>query len=392
MVKATVSHTPIASPPGAFDFGLTPAEEDRARRLHETSQVIDMLFQMPGGAAIFDHLPAGALDRALEGKTSLWDRYSTALRTPFDLALSGECQVVRDWWRQSGLTTVSIGMPVTALGAEAREGSDDWILRQPWVRLATTLAEIRRAKADGVLAVYGNCQPTYGLPVDLDAIDRAHASGLRSLMLTYNRMDHVGVGCTERMDAGLSRFGVEVVERCNQLGVIVDTSHCGRLTTLDACKFSRAPVTANHACAQGVLAHARGKSDEELDAIAATGGLIGVVAVPFFLAKGRPTVEAMLDHIDYIAGRFGWRHVGIGTDWPLQSPLDLLQETVGGLLPEIGFRPEDNIDVTQTLIGFSDYRDFPNITRGLVKRGYDDEQIRGILGENFLRVFAEVCG
>jgi membrane dipeptidase len=378
--------------PGAFDFGLSSAEEDRARRLHETSQVIDMLFQMPGGSAIFDDLPAGALDRALEGKTALWERYSTALHTPFDLALSGESHVVRDWCRQSGLTTVSIGMPVTAIGAEAKEGSDDWILQQPWVRLATTLAEIRQAKADGVLAVYGNCQPTYGLPVDLDAIDRAHASGLRSLMLTYNRMDHVGVGCTERVDAGLSNYGVEVVERCNALGVIVDTSHCGRMTTLDACKVSSAPVTANHASASGVHAHARGKSDAELDAIAATGGVIGVVTVPFFLAAGEPTIEAWLDHVDYIARRVGWRHVGIGTDWPLQAPRDLLEETVGGLLREIGFRPEDKIDVTQTLVGFSDYRDMPNITRGLVKRGYDDDQIRGILGENFLRVFQAVCG
>jgi membrane dipeptidase len=387
-----MSHTPTPSLPGTFDFGLTVAEEARARHLHETSQVIDLLFQMPGGSAIFDSLPAGALAAALEGKTTLWERYGTALRTPFDLALSGQSQVVRDWWRQSGLTMVSIGMPVTAAGADSKEGSDDWILQQPWVRLATTLAEVRQAKADGVLAVFGNCQPTYGLPTELDAIDRAYSGGLRSLMLTYNRMDHVGVGCTERVDAGLSNFGVEIVGRCNDLGVIVDTSHCGRLTTLDACKYSKAPVTANHASAAGVHPHARAKSDEELDAIAATGGLIGVVTVPFFLASGRPTIEAMLDHMDYIARRVGWRHVAIGTDWPMQAPKDLLVETVGGLLSEIGFRPEDKVDVTETLVGFADYRDMPNITRGLVKRGYDDEQIRGILGENFLRVFEAVCG
>jgi membrane dipeptidase len=378
--------------PGAFDFGLTAEQETRARRLHDDSQVIDMLFQMPGGSRIFDHLPDGALDRALEGKATLWERYGAAFRLPFDLALSGESQVVADWWRQSGLTTVSIGMPVTGKDEASKEGSDAWILEQPWVRLATTIAEIRQAKADGVLAVYGNCQPTYGLPLELDAIGRAYAKGLRSLMLTYNRMDRVGVGCTERVDAGLSNFGVEVVGRCNDLGVIVDTSHCGRLTTLDACKVSKKPVTANHASAGGLYAHARGKSDEELDALAATGGVVGVVAVPFFLAAGRPTVEAMLDHIDYIAARVGWRHVGIGTDWPLQAPQDLLVETVGGLLPEIGFRPEDAIDVRETLVGFSDYRDMPNLTRGLVKRGYDDEQIKGILGENFLRVFGEVCG
>ncbi|HEY3887197.1 MAG TPA: membrane dipeptidase [Caulobacteraceae bacterium] len=388
-----MAQTGVTSLPGAFDFGLTPAQESRALRLHAESIVVDMLFQYPGGAAIFDELPREALERALDGKTTLWERFQTATNLPFDLAISGESDLVREWWRQSGLSAVAVGVPVSAQALKAKdEDGAPWVDALPWVVRVRRAADFRKAKAEGRLAAYGNCQPTYGLPLELEAIDRAHADGLCSLMLTYNRMDHVGVGCTERMDAGLSRFGLEVVERCNQLGVIVDTSHCGRLTTLDACRFSTAPVTANHACAHGVLAHARGKSNEELDAIAATGGLIGVVAVPFFLATGRPTIEAMLDHIDYIANRVGWRHVGIGTDWPLQSPLDLLAETVGGLLPEIGFRPEDNIDVTQTLIGFSDYRDFPNITRGLVKRGYDDEQIQAILGENFLRVFGQVCG
>jgi membrane dipeptidase len=388
-----MGHANVKSPPGAFDFGLTPAQEDRARQLHAESIVVDMLFQYPGGAAIFDELPKGALDAALEGKTTLWERFQAATNLPFDLAISGESDLVHDWWRQSGLSAVAVGVPVSAKDLKAKdEDGAPWVDALPWATRVTRVADIRTAKAEGRLAAYGNCQPTYGLPMELEAIDRAHAEGLRSLMLTYNRMDHVGVGCTERMDAGLSRFGVEVVERCNKLGVIVDTSHCGRMTTLDACRFSTAPVTANHACAQGVFAHARGKSDEELDAIAATGGLIGVVAVPFFLAPGRPTIEAMLDHIDHIARRVGWRHVGIGTDWPNQSPVSLMQETVGGLLPEIGFRPEDNVDVTQTLIGFSDYRDFPNITRGLVKRGYDNEQIQAILGENFLRVFGQVCG
>jgi membrane dipeptidase len=383
-------HTQVGPARGVFDFGLSDAEEARARRLHAESVVIDMLFQYPGGAAIFDHLPKATLAAALDGKTTLWERYQAANNLPFELAIAGESDLVEQFWRQSGLSVVSVGVP--AADDATDEDGAPWVDELPWVTRVKTLADIRQAKAEGRLAAYGNCQPTYGLSTDLSAIDRAHAAGLRSLMLTYNRMDHVGVGCTERVDAGLSRFGVEVVERCNKLGVIVDTSHCGRMTTLDACRFSQAPVTSNHACAQGVLAHARGKSDEELDAIAATGGVVGVVAVPFFLATGRPTIAAMLDHIDYIARRVGWEHVGIGTDWPLQSPLDLLVETVGGLLPEIGFRPEDNIDVTQTLVGFSDYRDFPNITRGLVARGYSDEQVRGILGENFLRVFGQVCG
>ena len=120
-------------------------------------------------------------------------------------------------------------------------------------------------------------------PRDLSAFDKAYAKGLRSYMLTYNRMDNVGVGCTERVDAGLSTFGVEVVKHCNDIGMIVDVSHCGHLTTLDACRHSKKPVNANHTSSRSLSSHARGKSNEALRAIAETGGVIGVVALPIFL-------------------------------------------------------------------------------------------------------------
>ena len=212
-------------------------------------------------------------------------------------------------------------------------------------------------------------------------------------MLTYNRMDHIGVGCTERVDAGLSMFGMEVVRCCNVLGIVVDVSHCGHLTTLDACRHSKKPVTANHTAARSVYAHARGKSDEALHAIAGTGGVIGIVAAPPFLTDAAaPSIEHMLDHIDYVAAAVGWQHVGIGTDWPLQAPDEVLAAFSGELNKNHGFRAQDRLDLTQRLVGFNDCRDLPNITRGLVKRGYSDEQIRGVLGENALRVFQEVCG
>jgi membrane dipeptidase len=100
----------------------------------------------------------------------------------------------------------------------------------------------------------------------------------------------------------------------------------------------------------------------------------------------------MLDHIEYLSDLVGWRHVAIGTDWPLQAPDELLMRIFMPGLGAIGFRTQDQWDLTQRLVGFDDCRDLPNITRGLVKRGFSDEQIRGILGENALRVFAEVCG
>ena len=100
----------------------------------------------------------------------------------------------------------------------------------------------------------------------------------------------------------------------------------------------------------------------------------------------------MLDHIDYVADLVGWEHVAIGTDWPMQAPDDILLVTLGAELNMLGYSAKHRLNITQRLNGYDDCRDLPNITRGLVKRGYSDEQIRGILGENALRVFEAVCG
>lgn len=97
----------------------------------------------------------------------------------------------------------------------------------------------------------------------------------------------------------------------------------------------------------------------------------------------------MLDHIDYIADLVGWQHVAIGTDWPLPLPAPLVAPVYGTAIGDT-FRPEDAMDFDRHTTGFEDYQDFPNITRGLVKRGYSDEQIAGILGENAQRVMDDV--
>ena len=382
-----------------FDFGLTAEQEKRAAKLHHESIVFDMLSQQAGGN-IFAHYPeelqADLRTRLAAAKddSELW---LEALFWPFEMAALGKSYLLRDWFKESGLTCGTFSDirvhdgsdPVTREG-EARIHR---YAQMPWLRLVTTAAEIRQAKRDGLVAMYANCQPVTAAPRNLKAFDTAYEKGLRSFMLNYNRMDHIGVGCTERVDAGLSMFGVDVVEHMNRIGMIVDTSHCGHLTTMDACRHSKRPVTANHTAARSVFPHARGKSNEALRAVAGTGGVIGVLALPAFLTGAEtPTIEHMLDHIDYIAGLVGWRHVAIGTDWPLQAPDDVLRHVMVSHIKDSGFREQDHVDVTKRLVGFGDCRDLPNITRGLVRRGYGDEQIRGILGENALRVFEEVCG
>jgi len=359
---------------------------------------MDLLSQH-AGSKIFDHYPRSLteeLSATLADAASPMEAYLRAVYWPYELSEQRRSDLILEWFRQSGLTCGTYGIGVHD-GTDALENQWEATTRRyadlPWLRYITTATEIRTAKREGVIAFYAHCQPTTPIPRDLKCIDTAYAKGLRSLMLTYNAMDHVGVGCTERVDAGLSNYGVEVVKHCNAIGMIVDVSHCGHLTTMDACRHASRPVTANHTAASSVYRHARGKSNEALRAIAGTGGLIGIVAVPAFLTDSpEPSLEHMLDHIDYVAELIGWEHVAIGTDWPLQAPEKLLRTLLSPHNKALGFRKRDRLDVTQRLHGFDDCRDLPNITRGLVKRGYGDEQIRGILGENALRVFSEVCG
>lgn len=390
-----------SSAPGQFDFGLNASEEVRAHKIHLDSVVFDMISTY-GGSNLFtsysEELQADLRAR-IAAAGSRAEVVEEAIYWPFELSRLGKSDLLRDWLRAGGLTCGSFGIE-DLVRDKCDPLSCNWdakVLRYaqlPWLRYVTTAAEIRQAKRDGAVCFYANCQPLDPVPRDLRAFDKAYRKGLRSFMLTYNRMDNIGTGCTERVDAGLSMFGVDVVKHCNELGIIVDVSHCGHLTSMDACRHSTKPVTANHTAARSAYVHARGKSNEAIRAIADTGGVIGVVAVPHFLCcEASPTIDHMLDHIDFIARLVGWQHVAIGTDWPWPVPEEVRQVALGADYDKnVGFRVQDRVDRTKRLDGFHDCRDLPNITRGLVKRGYSDEQIKGILGENALRVFKEVCG
>ncbi len=380
--------------PGDFDFGLTAEQEAHARDLHAESISIDLVSMGPGGASVYDRLPPDEVTARLPESMNVWARFGRAMNLPYELSAEGASDALREFC--AGHTAASFPMGnVTREQLQSVERMSGWSADIPWMRMAMTAQDFRDAHAEGSYATYGNVQPTLdGLTRDLGMYDEAFAMGVRAIMLTYNNQDFVGAGCTERTNAGLTNFGKKLVDHLNKVGLLVDTSHCGRQTTLDACLFSDRPVMANHTAAAAIFNHDRAKSDEELEAVAATGGLVGVYALPFFLAPPHenPTFELILDNIDHIVKLIGWEHVAIGTDWPFMMSHNLAENTIGTQTAELGFRPEHGISVSRTTQGYEDARDFINYTRGLVSRGYTDEQIKGILGENFLRLFESICG
>lgn len=380
---------------GTFDFGLDEDQEERARRLHEESIIIDALFQGPVGHRVYDDEMNRALRARFEGHRDLTRAFRDGLIAPINLAIEGRFPEFKDHWDLSGITCGNRQVELADDGV--RDFSFAFAQLQfdhfDWLTKALTADDIRKAKANGTHAGLVSSQVLTGPWRDLDALATYHAFGLRMCQLTYNSMTRVGSGCTDRGNGGLSTFGVDSVQAMNDLGIMVDTGHVGRQTTLDACEVSRVPVVASHTAAAAVYPHARGKDDETIRAIAETGGVIGIVTVPFFLgAEADVDINAFLDHVEHVAEVGGIGSVCIGTDWPLQSPGWMQSEVLQPIFDETGFRPEDRTDATQKLGGFDDYRDFPNITRGLVARGWSDDHVRKVLGENFLRVMEKACG
>ncbi len=205
-------------------------------------------------------------------------------------------------------------------------------------------------------------------------------------------MNNMGVGCTERVDAGLSHKGIELVKRLNELGILIDASNCGPKTTLDIIETSDQPIAFTHATCKSVYPHDRGKTDEAIRALADNGGYMGIAIVPAFITeKERATVDDFFNHLDHAVELIGADHVGIGTDWGAVYPSWIAHQN-NLESSQTGFRPEHKLDYGATLDGFERWVNWPNFIRGLVVCGYSDEDIKCILGQSFLTVFEKAVG
>lgn len=248
--------------------------------------------------------------------------------------------------------------------------------------------DIALAKATGRVGLYVYFQSPEPLEREPWRLRLFHDLGLRVLQLTYNQRGYLGDGCAERSNGGLSDLGVAVIAECERLGIAVDVSHCGERTTMEAFEVATRPVLMTHAMARALCDNPRCKSDEQIQRCAATGGVIGIQALPAFVrTTPNPTIEDMLDHVDYLVRLVGVDHVGLGLDLTTgherddYSLLDYKPEMYRGVWVK---------GVQQAISGMNSLADVPRITRGLLARGYSDADVMGILGGNFARVLTEL--
>jgi len=251
------------------------------------------------------------------------------------------------------------------------------IERHDEVVMVSDAEQIEAAKQQGKVGFFPTVEHL-AIGNELQLVDVLYNAGIRLAGLTYRRRSYIGDGHVERNDGGLSLFGIEVVQRMNELGMVVDLSHASFRTAMDAIEFSQAPVTFSHDGSYtlgqeqggGEYAAGRLRRDEELVACAQKGGIVGVTVQPSVISSWGSTlsIDLLLDHYDYMVNLLGIDHVAIGTD------------------SSIGVRSSGFI------VGVESPAEGKNIIRGLITRGYSDADIIKITGSNALAFFRKVMG
>jgi membrane dipeptidase len=244
--------------------------------------------------------------------------------------------------------------------------------------------DIDQAKAEGRCAVIMGLQNSEHFRNVAD-VKGFYQLGQRVSQLTYNAQNLLGAGCTERVDGGLTDYGAEIVAEMNKVGMLVDTSHCGDKTTLDAIAASAGPIAITHSNCRALNNHPRTKTDEAIKALGAKGGVIGITGVRNFLTAAEPTTVAnIVDQIDHVGKLIGLDKVGIGSDADLYGYDDMDPKAYAALKANYkgSYAFRDKIDTD----GFDDPMKIYNLVEEMARRNFSDDNIRGVLGGNFRRL------
>lgn len=250
--------------------------------------------------------------------------------------------------------------------------------------VATSVEQLRSAPGTGRTYLILGFQGLDPIDFSVDTVDVFHALGTRVMQLTYNEANRLGDGCGEDRDGGLTRAGRQFVERIDDLGIVLDLSHAGRRTSLEAVEATANPPIFSHANASALVPSARNVDDEQIRAVAERGGVIGVSMFPPLLARGRDaTLDDVVRHVTYLSELAGPEHVGLGLDFPHNVTTDHWVR----LQDELNIRMDLSRDPRQGMKGLDQ---LDELAERLAAEGFSDAALAGIWGENFLRVFAHV--
>ena len=313
----------------------------------------------------------------------------------------GDCEL--EQMRGSGITAVNLTVNARATDdGSALENTSARI--SEWMReieahpnvlsSVRSVADLRSAKETGRLGLILGFQDSVPVEDDLTRMDDFYDLGVRIIQLTYNLTNKIGAGSLVPNDSGLTELGAEAVARMDELGIVVDLSHCGTRTTLDGIRASRRPVGITHSGCKAIFDHPRSKDDETLRILADRGGVVGIYLMPFLNPSGPPTAEDVIAHVEHALNVCGEDHVGMGSDQGI-VPLDVsgdfpaLFESVSAQRSAAGIAAprEDTIPYVPDL---NHPRRLETVADLLAARGHSSRVIEKVIGANFVRLFDEV--
>ncbi len=244
-------------------------------------------------------------------------------------------------------------------------------------RLVETADDILAARRGGQMAISFNIQGTNALDGNLDRVSLLYELGVRQMLLAYNRRNRVADGCHEQTDCPLSTFGRDLVAEMNRVGMIVDCTHTGYRSSMEAIELSEKPVIFSHSNPRALWQHDRNIRDDQARACAATGGVVGVVGVGIFMGDNDASTRMLVRQIDHYAELIGPEHIALGLDYVYDV------EAEQAYMASVGSPAGGNYD---KMTAFFEPEQLPELTEMLLARGYPEQAIRGILGENVMRV------
>jgi membrane dipeptidase len=258
-----------------------------------------------------------------------------------------------------------------------------------------SVEDIARAKSEQRTGLIYGMQDGVAFETDLTRLDVLHRFGVRIIQPTYNRRNLLGDGCMEPANAGLSRDGRSALERMNELGIMIDLSHCGRQTAADALAVSKKPVSFTHTGCAALIEHPRHRTDSEMRAAAESGGVVGIYIMPYLAGGQQPTGNDVVRHLLHAINMAGEDHVALGTDGAI-SPTELTPEYRKAFRAMTKKRRELGIAAPgETDTGYLFASDlntpqrFETLAGMLEDRGLGNRTIEKVLGSNLMRVYGD---
>lgn len=246
--------------------------------------------------------------------------------------------------------------------------------------IVTTAADLFQEVENGRFAILLNIEGGMPLEGALESLERFYDAGLRFMTLTWNARNELGDGTLHHRDSiGLTGFGRQVVKTAADRGIAIDLSHASAATFWESVRLEQGNLIASHSNAAALCSHPRNLADEQIRALADQDGLIGVTFFPeFFNASGdQPRLEEVIDHIAHIGELVGIEHVALGADY-----IDFAKEEIETRLQQSGAYHGDTFEYPQ---GLETIHSLPNLTLAMRERGFNDDNVSAVLGNNFLR-------